>query len=49
MWELKQIKHLYLRNVAPHNLFIAFIHEVRSATRLPIGRTQKSLQSLLKI
>jgi len=27
--------------VAPHNLFIEFIHEVQSAKRLPIERTQK--------
>jgi len=27
--------------VAPRNLFIEFIREVRSATRLPIERTQK--------
>ena len=44
MWEFKQIKDLYLRIVAPHKLFIEFIHEVRSATRLPIERTWKSLQ-----
>jgi len=31
--------HLYLRIVAPRNLFIEFIHKVRSATRLPIERT----------
>ena len=30
-----------MRIVAPRNLFIEFIHEVRSATRLPIERTQK--------
>jgi len=41
MWEVKQIKDLYPRVVAPRNLFTEFIHEVRSATRLPIGRTQK--------
>jgi len=34
-----QTKDLYLRIVAPRNLFIEFIHEVRSATRLPIERT----------
>jgi len=28
-------KDHYLRIVAPRNLFIEFIHEVRSATRLP--------------
>jgi len=39
VWEFKQIKDLYLRIVAPCNLFIEFIHEVRSSTRLPIGRT----------
>jgi len=39
----KQIKDLYLRIVAPYNLFIKFIHEVRSTTRLPIERTRKSL------
>ena len=43
MWELKQIKDLYLRIVAPCKLFIAFIHEVQSMTQLPIERTQKSL------
>jgi len=41
--EFKQIKDLYLRIVAPRNLFIEFIHEVGSATRLPIERTRKSL------
>jgi len=35
--------NLYLRIVAPRNLFIEFIREVRSATRLPIERTWKSL------
>jgi len=39
MWKFKQIKDLYLRIVAPRNLFIEFIHEVRSATRLPFDRT----------
>jgi len=43
VWEFKQIKDLYLRIVAPRNLFIEFIHEVRSAARLPIERTWKSL------
>jgi len=43
VWEFKQIKDLYLRIVAPPNLLIEFIHEVRSATRLPIVRTRKSL------
>jgi len=28
-------------NVAPRNLFIEFMHEVRAATRLFIERTQK--------
>jgi len=41
MWEFKQVKDLYLRIVAPHNLLTEFIHEVRSATRLPIDRMQK--------
>jgi len=41
VWEFKQIKDVYLRIVASRNLFIEFIHEVRSATRLPIERTQK--------
>ena len=40
MWEFKQIKDLYLRTVAPRNLFIEFIHEVRCGTRLPIERTE---------
>jgi len=44
MWEFKQTKDFYLRMVAPHNLFIEFVHEVRSATRLVIGRTWKSLK-----
>ena len=43
MWEFEQIKDLYLRIVAPCNLFVEFIHEVRSATRLPIEKTRKSL------
>ena len=37
----KEIKDLYMRIVAPRNLFIEFMHEVRSATRLPTERTQK--------
>jgi len=41
VWEFKQIKDLYLRMVAPRNLFIEFMHEVRSATRLPIESTRK--------
>jgi len=36
-----QIKDLYLRIVAPRNLFIEFIREVRSATRLPMERRRK--------
>jgi len=40
MWEFKQIKDLYERIVAPRNLFIEFMHNVRSATRLPIKRMQ---------
>jgi len=39
VWEFKQIKDLYLRIVAPRNLFIEFIHEVRSVTLLPIEST----------
>jgi len=42
VWEFKQIKDLYLRIVAPCYLFIEFIHEVRSATRL--RERGKSLQ-----
>jgi len=34
VWEFKQIKDLYLRIVAPRNLFIEFIHEVRSDSLL---------------
>jgi len=41
MWEFKQSKDLYLRIVAPRNLFNEFMHEVRSTTRLPTKRTQK--------
>jgi len=48
VWEFKQIKDVNLRIVAPRNLFIEFIHEVRSATRLPIERTWE-VRSLLKI
>jgi len=40
-WEFKQIKDLCMRIVAPRNLFIEVIHEVRSATQLPIEGTQK--------
>jgi len=39
MWEIKQIKDLCLRIVAPHNLFIEFIHEMQNTTWLSIGRT----------
>jgi len=39
--EFKQIKDLYLRIAAPRNLFIEVMHVVRSATRLPIEKTQK--------
>jgi len=41
VWEFKQIKDLYPRIVAPCNLFIEFIHEMRSATRLPIEKRWK--------
>jgi len=41
VWEFKEIKDLYLRIAAPRNLFIEFIHKVRSASRFPIERTQK--------
>jgi len=37
------MKDLYLRIVAPRSLFIEFVQEVRSTTRLPIERTWKSL------
>jgi len=30
-----------MRIVAPRNLFVEFIHEVQSVTRLPIERSQK--------
>jgi len=40
---IKQIEDLYLRIVAPRNVFVEFMHEVRSTTRLPIERTRKSL------
>jgi len=33
----------FLRIVAPRNLFIEFMHEVRSATLLLIARMRKSL------
>jgi len=36
VWEFKQIEDLYLRIVATHNLFIEFMHQVWSTTRLPI-------------
>jgi len=49
MWELKQIKDLYLRIVATYNLFIEFIDEVRSATRLPIESTRKSVLTIQKV
>jgi len=32
VWEIKQIKDLCLRIVAPGNLFIEFIHEAQSTT-----------------
>jgi len=38
-----------MRIVAPCNLFIEFIHEVRSATRLPIERTRKSLSKIWRV
>jgi len=33
-----------MRIVAPRNLFIEFMHEVRSATRLPLRECRKSLK-----
>jgi len=48
MWEFKQIKDLYLRIAAPRNLFIEFMHEVRSATGLPTERTWFKLIKDLK-
>jgi len=42
VWEFKQtLGSFYLQIVAPRELLIEFIHEVRSATRLPIERTQR--------
>jgi len=38
------IKDLHVRIVAPRNLFIEFVHEVRSATRLPLRERRKSLK-----
>jgi len=35
-------------NVAPRNLYIEFIHEVRNATRLPIERTQKVFKKFIE-
>jgi len=46
VWEFKKIKDLYLRIVTPRNLFIEFIHEVRSVTRLPIEMTKKFIKDL---
>jgi len=43
-----QTKDLYLRIVAPRNLFVEFMHEVRSATRLPIERTWKVFKKFIK-
>jgi len=39
-----KLKNLYMRIVAPRNLFIEFMHEVRSATRLPLRECRKSLK-----
>jgi len=36
MWKFKQSKEIYLRIVTPRNLFIEFMLEMRSATRLAI-------------
>jgi len=44
VWEFHHIKDLYLRIVAPGNLFIEFIHEVRNATRLPLRERRKSIK-----
>ena len=47
MWEFKQIKDLYLRIVAPRNLFVEFIHEVRSSLSRgdsPLRERGKALQ-----
>jgi len=44
---IQKIKDPDLRIVAPFNLLIEFIHEVRSATRLPITRTRKSFNTLM--
>jgi len=41
MWEFKQMKDLYLKMVAPRNLFLEFVHKVQSATRLPTEITQE--------
>jgi len=49
VWEFKQIKDLYLRIVAPCNLFIEFIHDVRSVAQLLIERTQKRLLKIEKM
>jgi len=46
VWEFKQIEDLYLRIAALFNLFIGFIHKVRSVTRIPNKRMRKSLLSL---
>ena len=37
-----------MRIVAPRNLFIEFMHEVRRATRLPIERTLRECRKSLK-
>jgi len=41
VWEFKKINDLTMRIVAPHTLFIQFIHQVWRATQLPIERKQK--------
>jgi len=46
MWEFKQIKDLYVNIVTPHNLFIEFIHKVRSTTRLPVENALKFAKDL---
>ena len=49
VWGSKQIKDLYLGIAEPRNLFIEFIHEVRSATGLPIERKGKSVRKIWKV
>jgi len=44
VWEFKQVKDIYMRIVAPRNLFIEFMHKLLAQPNSPLRECGKSLK-----